>query len=349
MRTSSRGQAMVELVLGIIVFITVVMFGIHFAEVGYLSLKVHEAAVSPLWDATALRVHRMEPRPDNIGDFTPFPLIAPQVMANANARYRDFDGRSSSNGDPSITHVFTRVEDMRVQCEVEDRVEFDMPRSQRPGLRAPGSGGWGGGASDREPGNPRGSVLDGIYENVGGVACTAEAHLEGLPSLPESFLEGSTGFFQEKHSERLDMKACAAGRAVGGACLGRYAVLLGDFAFADEEVSGHCPLKPGQPDVPCEENPAYYYAARKVFDNNERSAGRAASSFAQFFVGYSPIDESGFFMSYRGVEDGYVEPNTPPGEPMDEAGRPRNTGGVEDQPNPRRRPSNVCFLGLRGC
>jgi hypothetical protein len=349
MRTQVRGQAMAELVLGLMLFVTVLAFGIHFAEVGYLSLRVHEAAVSPLWDATALRVHRMRHQQDRIGDFSTFPAIAPAVMRDANARYRDFDGRRSSNLSTSITHVFTRMDSLQVRCEVEDRVEFDVPRSQRPGLLHPRPDNWPAGLPNQDLGNPHDSVLDGVYENVGGVSCAAEARLRTLPSLTTTFLEGKTGFFQEKHARLREMKACSSGRAVHGRkCQGRYAILLGDFAYADRDVSGHCPLQPERPDVTCSENAAFYYGARKVFDNNGRSAGRDATNFARVFVGHSPIDESGFFMSYRGVEDGYVEPDTPPGEELDEVDRQRNTGGVGHRP-PKRRQSNECFLGLHGC
>ncbi|HZI03175.1 MAG TPA: TadE family protein [Archangium sp.] len=349
-RRVPRGQSTAELALCLLVFVTVVMFGIHFAEVGYLSLKVHEAAVSPLWDSTAFRVHRMRENRETIGDFSAFPAIAPRVMANARERYRDFDGRSSTRGPRTqVTQVFTRVKDMQVRCAQDEEVEFDLPRSRRPALRSPLPGSWGHYPPGQDVGEPTDSVLDGIYENVGGISCAAEAHLEGLPTLPTRFMEGEGGFFGEKHATPLKMKACAAGRAVGGDCKGRYGILLGDFGFSDPEVSGHCPLQPEQPDVPCSENRAFYYAARKVFDTNGRSAGRDASKFAEFFVGHSPIDESGFFMSYRGEEDGYIERDTPRGESQDEIDRPRNTGGVDHKPSPKRRPSNTCFLGLREC
>lgn len=347
-RAPVRGQAMAELALGLMVFVTVLAFGIHFAEVGYLSLRVHEAAVSPLWDATALRVHRMRHRENNIGDFSTFPVIAPTVMRDANARYKDFDGRRSSNFNTSITHVFTRMDALQVQCQADTRVEFDLPRSNRPILMVPREGNWNQGEPNPDIGNATDSVLDGVYENLGGVSCVAEAHLRTLPSLTTTFLEGNSGFFQEKHAVLRDMKACAAGRAINGTCKGRYAILLGDFSFADTDVSDHCPLQPEQPNAPCSENEAYYYAVRKVFDNNQRSAGRDASDFARVFVGYTPIDESGFFMSYRGVEDGYQEKDTPKGEDLDMVDRERNTGGVEDRPA-KRRPSNECFLGLQGC
>ncbi|PTL79048.1 TadE family protein [Vitiosangium sp. GDMCC 1.1324] len=344
-----RGQSTLELALSLLVFITVVMFGIHFSEVGYLSVKVHEAAVSPLWDSTAFRVHRMRGREDSVGDFGAFPSIAPRVMANANARYRDFDGRSSTGGDRAhITQVFTRVDELRVRCSREDRVAFDLPRGQRPALRSPEPGTWGT-YPPQNVGNATDSVLDGVYENLGGISCAAEAHLEALPTLPSRFLEGKDGFFKERHAVRLEMKVCSVGRPVGGQCRGEYGILLGDFGFSDPEVSRHCPLQPEQPDTPCAENPAFYYAAKKVYDNNKRSAGRKASQFARFFVGTSPIDESGFFMSYRGEEDDYIERDTPRGESQDERDRPRNTGGIDHKPTAVRRPSNICFLGLSQC
>ncbi len=339
-----------ELALCLIVFVTVVMVGIHFAEVGYLSLKVHQAAVSPLWDSTALRVHRMRHQQDDIGDFGAFDAIAPAVMADARVRYLDFDGRSSTPGSRAhISQVFTRLDALKVQCAREDTVSFDVPRGRRPALRAPRAGDWGYYPPGQDVGRPTDSVLDGVYENLGGIRCAAEAHLEGLPTLPTTFLEGQGGFFKEKHAVLLDIKACAAGRPVGGRCQGGYGILLGDFAFSDTDVSGHCPLQPERPDIPCSENRAFYYAAKKVYDNTGRSAGHAASDFADTFVGYSPIDESGFFMSYRGEEDGYIELDTPRGESQDERDRPRNTGGVEHRPVPRRRSSNACFLGVAGC
>jgi hypothetical protein len=324
MRPSARGQAMAELAVALIVFVTVVVFGIHFAEVGYLSLRVQEAAVAPLWDATALRVHRMRPQPNDIGDFSSFPGIAPEVASDANNRYRDFDGRRGVNGSTSITHVFTRMSNMVVQCDADANIDFDIPS---------GSGR---------------SVLSEVYQNLGGTSCSAEADLQTLPALTSTFLEGASGFFQERHAVMRTWKACAAGRGVGSGCAGRYGILLGDFAFADTDVSGSCPLQPEQPEVPCPDNPAYYYAVRQVFDANGRAAGSSATDFATFFVGYSPIDENDFFMSYRGLEHGYIETDTPVGEPRDMMDRPRNTGGRGDRP-PERRRSNQCFLGQPGC
>ncbi|MBM7117885.1 pilus assembly protein [Archangium primigenium] len=345
-----RGQSIVELTLSLIVFVTVLMFGIHFAELGYLPIKVHEAAVSPLWDATALRVHRMTDNPSKIANYDTFPGIPMQVELDANGRYRDFDGRSSTpGGNPALSHLFTRIEGMKVECRRENRIEFDLPRGAPPSMLSAVKGDFGGVAPGTTPGASNESVLNGVYENMGGVACTAEARVESLPALPVSFLEGRRGFFSEAHAKKLRMKVCAVGRPrAGEECQGRYGVLLGDFAFADTQVSGNCPLQPERPDQPCGSNRSFYYAAKKIYDNNRRAASRDASRFAQFFVGYSPIDEGGFFMSYRGEEDNYIERDTPAGEALDMVDRPRNTGGVEHKPALRRK-SNRCFLGLNKC
>lgn len=346
-----RGQSTLELALGLMLFVSVVIFGIHFAEVGYLSIKVHEAAVSPIWDSTALRVHRMMPDEKKIGDFSALPSIAPAVQANANARYSDFDGRSSSvGGRTSLDQVFTRIDGLQVRCQQEPRVEFDLPRAPRPLMHAPQSGDFSEVPPGQDIGDPKGTVLEGIYENKGGMSCTAEAHLESLPTLSSSFLdEPGTGFFKAPHGKRLDMRVCALGRVNAGKCRGSFGILLGDFAFSDTDVSGHCPLQPELPNEPCTENRTFYYAAQKVFDNNGRAAGRDSSTFAEFFVGYTPVDESGFFMSYRGEEDGYIENDTPTGESGDMRKRPRNTGGVEHKPTPLRRDRNLCFLGIKRC
>ena len=115
-------------------------------------------------------------------------------------------------------------------------------------------------------------------------------------------------------------------------------------------ISTYCTTRPTSGEgLPCGENRAFYYAAMSVFDRNLGSTGKAGSEFAEEFAGFSPIDEDGFFMSYRGEEDGYIENKTPEGEALDMKDRPYNTGGVEHEPDPERRDSNTCYLGIPGC
>ena len=58
-RRSPRGQSVVETALASLVMVTVLLFGIHFAEVGYASVKTHEAAAYAAWSGTNRKVHQM--------------------------------------------------------------------------------------------------------------------------------------------------------------------------------------------------------------------------------------------------------------------------------------------------
>lgn len=346
----ARGQAVVEMVLGLIVFVTILIVGIHFAEVGYLSIRVQEAATAPLWDATAFRVHTMrnDAAPAQVGDFTAFDDIPATIEREAQARFVDFDGRRSQNRAPTIRQVFTQLDQLQLFCRRNDTVFFDLPRGGGPGLRDPRAGG--GGFAVGRPGTAgvRGaehSVLGRVYENVGGVSCGAGARLTAF-DLPRNFLEGAGGFFSVPQYQGLTMRVCSSGRAVSGTCPGRYALLLGDWGFTGVNERGHCPLQPDRPDQPCDENRAFYNAARYVFEDNDAWSGREANDFALQFAGADPLAAQGFFMSYRGWEDGYVEEDTPPGEAEELPYRPFNTGGVSDRPRATR---GTCFLGRTGC
>ena len=91
-----RGQSTVEMALGLMVFVTVLVFGMHFAEVGFLSIKVQEASAGALWDTTARRMHTL-PK-----DFAPLQTAMDQAGAQAQQRYQDFDGRTSREQDPGL-------------------------------------------------------------------------------------------------------------------------------------------------------------------------------------------------------------------------------------------------------
>lgn len=54
---SARGQAIVETSLFMLVFVTILVFAIHFAEVGWMTVKTQEPANSALWDATSQKMH----------------------------------------------------------------------------------------------------------------------------------------------------------------------------------------------------------------------------------------------------------------------------------------------------
>ena len=55
-----RGQAVLEMSLGALLFVTVLLFGIHYAEVTFTQMKVTEAASSTMWDVTAGKMHHWD-------------------------------------------------------------------------------------------------------------------------------------------------------------------------------------------------------------------------------------------------------------------------------------------------
>jgi hypothetical protein len=103
-----RGQAATELALGGIVMVTILLFGIHFAEMGFLGTKVHEAAASTMWDATAYRTHSLS----NWYDTNVFAVPAAQAQSG---RYADFDGRASHVA-AAPTLATTKASPIGVQC-----------------------------------------------------------------------------------------------------------------------------------------------------------------------------------------------------------------------------------------
>ena len=127
-RRGPRGQALAETVLGLLVFVTILMFGIHFAEVGYLSLKVQEASTSALWDSTGAKMHELP------GTFNGQAAAIKAAGGNATNRYKDFDGRSSQKGSSAPVQVFTSAGGLKVECKAANAITFATPQSTKEGV-----------------------------------------------------------------------------------------------------------------------------------------------------------------------------------------------------------------------
>ena len=93
MQARQRGQSAVELALASLIFVTVLIFGIHFSEVGYLSLKVQEAANAALWDVTAMKMHNIFSP-----EWTDYQNSVSTDQTNTTTRYQKYDGRASQSG-----------------------------------------------------------------------------------------------------------------------------------------------------------------------------------------------------------------------------------------------------------
>jgi hypothetical protein len=198
-RRKSRGAALVETALGATLMVTVIVFGIHFAEVGYLSLKVQEAAISALWNGTHRQMHV------TAADYSKADASMRAAGRDAQRRYGDFNGLSSVNSPPGVTQVFTTGSDMKVECDVG------------------GKPGWGGALLTRH-----------IYRDRGAAHCKAEATLS-LFRFPKSFLDqGEGALYQKRHADERfgNLRVCSVGRPVAGKCNGRISMLVDDWGLA---------------------------------------------------------------------------------------------------------------------
>lgn len=219
-RASARGQGTVELAVGLLVFVTVLLFGIHFAEVGMMKLRVQQAATAALWDTTGVRMHRFNTAVDAKPEF-----YASNDMRDsrgrtptqrAEARFRDFEGLSEG-GPSTFTQVMTRGSQLEVSCASASVAP--LPRSAMfDRLR-----------SAYTPASAGGKEVDGME-------CNARARLE-VWGMPTHLLEGRRGFFSVDHVLTPRIPVCAFGRASGGRCQGAVPLALDDWALSGSKVS----------------------------------------------------------------------------------------------------------------
>lgn len=213
-----RGQATVELALCSLVFVTVLIFGIHFAELGAMKLRVQQAAVFATWQATGDRVHHFKqatyataPQFENANGLRNGDGDTPEAAALE--RYRDFDGlRGTGN---HVTWATTRGSRMRVRC--------DPKRVAIP------------------PGSVAITRLAQAYtfpraggRDVDGVGCSAQGRI-ALFGFPQEVLDDSGGFFKVRQVLKPIVNVCAFGRARGGRCLGQIPFAIDDWGLAGTE------------------------------------------------------------------------------------------------------------------
>jgi hypothetical protein len=249
----------VELALGLLVFVTILLFGIHFAEVGYLSLKVTEANSSALWHATAAKMHTLP------GDFKDVDnLISSNKPGSAaTGIFSDFDGRSSGGG--GATQLLTRGQGLQVRCEA-------------------------GGPSFAPVG-----TTDSVFSDTGGMLCSSEATLQVLPMFPRSFMDtGQGGFFKERQYDGNSMTICGVNRNKGG-CQGRFGILLDDWALATRDELKECKVLDG---AGCDNGP-FYQSTRNVYQQHVAVTGAALALARASVLGDPGFDPGTFYHSFR--------------------------------------------------
>jgi hypothetical protein len=263
-----RGQAAVELALGMIVLTTILLFGIHFGEMGYLGAKIHEASAAALWDSTAYETHNVtvwyNSQPNAVAAVT-----ETATGKSATSRYTDFDGRSSHNGSaPRLAMV--QASPIALNC-IKDGAY---------GLPAPSP-----------------------FAEPGGISCSAQADL-AVVNIATSVLDRSNGFFGEDQVRRRAYTLCSTGRFKGGC--GRIKMLLGDDALhdgSDPREKGECSLT-NSGGATCSDNPHFYTAAKMVFDSTRPYTG-IPERWASGIIPNVPWTVTGFYMSFRGDTSPY--------------------------------------------
>jgi hypothetical protein len=267
-----RGQGTVELALCSIVFVTVLLFGIHFAEVGYLSLKVQEAGAFAVWDSTGRKVQDIELR--NTVDMDQVLTGGTSAERLAEDRYSDFNSLTTGDARQPIVKALTQGDNIDVEC-TEDRL-----------------------LSNRFPPSPM-VAASGVYSARGGFQCMARARLTSV-RIPDSFLEGGNGFFAASHEQPRPLWVCAVGRATGTTCRGKLSVLLNDWGMAGDArgINNDCLL------VGCQ-NPIYKGAVGAIFPGG----GMAGARFAQQIAGSAPANANEYWFSFAGEENNYQDGN----------------------------------------
>jgi hypothetical protein len=285
-----RGQAMVEAVLGLLVFLTVLMFGIYFAEVGFLSVKVQEAASAPLWDATARRMHLLP------SDFNQSRSSADTARDLARDRYADFDGRSSTPGARTVTSVYASVSDLELNCDNS----YDL------GFRAQGAAT---------------SLYNGTAAQSG-IACRATAKIgSGAMQIPTAFVQNdNAGFFDAIHFARAPFEICGVGPIAPPCGNSRLGLMLDDWALHDGQESAESPLNStGTP---------YYQSTKKIYSATSAAAGRAGMQLLTRLQLTIYVDEDRYWLNYRGIESDF-KGSVPSGEgPSTWVTSPGNTDGI---------------------
>ncbi len=307
-----RGQAIVESVLGILVFISVAMWGIHFAEVTFTSMKVTEAAQSAVWDSTSGQMHVLPPG----FNFSGASANVTAAAGNANGRYADFDGRTAATPSATPKGIFSSAApgSMSIQCRT-------------------------GNGFDQSAGHVALLIHELlVYRDNGGMRCNAEAFVDPMGTMKVgAFLEGANGFFGKSQNaaraqrtgsvtQTAGYKVCAVNRpnGINGNCRGSFEMLIDDWGMAsggNEEDS--CPALPyGFPCLGLNINfwtSAYlmYTLNSFVFQTQDRSEYQMASLVAQPPVWawpgipMVPGNPTSFYLSWVGEDALFLQPVWP--------------------------------------
>ena len=301
----SRGQATTELALGSLVFVVVLLFGIHFGEVPVMMLKVKEAANYSVTHATGERTHLFT-QAAVVSGATYAPYSPAAISTDAQARYRDFDGMSDRVGATTFSAALTQASGFTAQCAADNAVSFAINRPAAT-IRTTGTG--------QAFYDDAFTFLTGRYQDRGGTSCAVSAQVTAF-RIPSSFVDTGPGAMSKAPLvTRGTFPICGAGRPTGGACKGKLTVLTGDWAFDGPLNGTNADLNDDVETVQDSvvSNDAYAEFVRQLYTRNGDSQGTAGRKLIKIAAGVLPgmpedLDESAFNMSFKGVQNGGALP-----------------------------------------
>lgn len=281
-----------ELALGSLVFVTVLLFGIHFAEIAVVKLSVQRAASNALWDTTAKRLHRNR---ESAGPAIYELGTSKNTDTTATNRYADFEPTGTAGA--GLTLALTRASNLQVTC-----------RDQAVATPPPPP------AGDAAQGRARLATVfsfptSAAGATVDGMGCTASAEVEPF-RIPDTFLEGASGgFFGALHVVKPKIRVCAYGRRWNGVCSARVPIALDDWGFAGS-------TGPGRESASCDRtcndfkasgNQAYRRSVERLYQVYRADYTTTFQSIDQFVMeitGVSPVpvDERDFRFVFIGED-----------------------------------------------
>lgn len=338
-RRNRRGQAITELALGSLIVVVMLAGGLYLTEVSNVELKVHEAAAFAVYHSMSMGA--IEPGVASTSEMNRVHGAGPTKPAGrANNHYAGL-----INGN----QIYSQTTGLNVQCFANQTIQparlgppvvatewFNVLTSGEHNLMATHP-------IHAAPYAALRAQLNSIFPNVGGTSCRATAFVSpfGMPPMAVSPSELSG----PPPPALPGVRVCSPGRAVGGACIGSYALLVGDYGFSVTpndlpNRSADCLLNE------CT-NTNYRNVVRSLYQANigAISALRPANNFVASRGLTNPMPGNGelqFYMSFSGEEHDYMDGILPNAR--------HNTSGVNTQgrPNEEVRDWNGCWAGQGG-
>lgn len=208
-----RGQATVELALGVLVIVPMLLIGIYMAEYAQLSLKVQDAATFAVWDGSGSRVQHFNASDND----TPFNATVSSgdpddgIAERAENIFSGFDP-TLDNPPSTVTRALTQGDSLDVKCY---RRSF--------------------GPSPTQWGQPQ--PFSDLYHRTGGYSCEASAKLTAVRIPTDFMMRSEGGFFHAPVLERSTMHLCSMGFPTGATCPGRLLVLSNDWGLSGSETN----------------------------------------------------------------------------------------------------------------